>query len=129
MKDRIAVFWSSSCEELAEQATPQVWFAEQALRAAAVRAAGQRRVQRLLEAPSRLGRCDRHGCMLQAHVLKSGAKKGSIRLYCRRWFEFRKPERRCWFYRTPTAEQYRLLPESVKKEYSALRASFARGGR
>ena len=58
--------------------------------------ATKRRVEKLLDQPSKFGRCPLHGAMLQPHVRKGGKQAGAIRCYCRRWFNWQQAAKKCW---------------------------------
>ena len=64
--------------------------------AATRRNSDKRRIQKLLDQPSKFGRCPVHGAMLQPHVHKGGKQAGAIRCYCRRWFNWQQAAKRCW---------------------------------
>ena len=54
------------------------------------------RMQKLLDQPSKFGRCPVHGAMLQPHVHNGGKQAGAIRCYCRRWFNWQQAVKRSW---------------------------------
>ena len=89
----------------------------------------KRRIQKLLDQPSKFGRCPVHGAMLQPHVHKGGKQAGAIRCYCRRWFNWQQDAKRCWYSTPFNMQQWALLDQRTRDEYQSLRSSLARGSR
>lgn len=90
----------------------------------------EKRRDRLLLEESLWGRCPHHGNKLVPHVMKSGAMKGHIRLYCSRWFQWRKPPGwRCWHNVAFDFAPWASLPKPLQLEYSNISAALARGQR
>ena len=90
--------------------------------------AQQSRAAKLLQKDSKFGRCKVHGTKMMPHLLKTGACAGTVKLYCSRWFRFRRPSsERCWESRALSSGEFALLPPFLRQGYGQIKASLARG--
>ena len=89
--------------------------------------ADERRRDRLLLQSSPFGRCNIHGCQMLPHLIRTGKDKGSLFLYCSRWFHFSKPTHsRCWNRKPFDMKSFGKLPKPLQQEFASLDAAFAR---
>ena len=89
--------------------------------------ADERRRDRLLLQSSPFGRCNIHGCQMRPHLIRTGKDKGSLFLYCSRWFHFAKPTHsRCWNRKPFDMKSFGKLPKPLQQEFASLDAAFAR---
>lgn len=126
---RVDVHGHEDDEVAPEHATPASFSLHDRLDEAARRKhAQQSRVAKLLQKDSKFGRCKVHGTKMMPHLLKTGTSAGTIKLYCSRWFRFRRPSsERCWESRALSRGEFALLPPFLRQEYGQIKASLARG--
>ena len=74
---------------------------------------------------AKFGRCTVHPqCQMVPHLLKRGQCRGQLRLFCRRWFNFRAhPSKRCWVSRALAPNEFKLVPRHLRAQYAELQAA------
>ena len=129
LRQRVDVPGHEDDEVAPEHATPASSSLHDRLDAAARRKqAQQSRAAKLLQKDSKFGRCILHGTKMMRHLLKTGACAGTVKLYCSRWFRFRRPSsERCWESRALSSGEFALLPPFLRQGYGQIKASLARG--
>ena len=129
LRQRVDVPGHEHDEVAPEHATPASSSLHDRLDAAARRKqAQQSRAAKLLQKDSKFGCCILHGTKMMRHLLKTGACAGTVKLYCSRWFRFRRPSsERCWESRALSSGEFALLPPFLRQGYGQIKASLARG--
>lgn len=80
-----------------------------------------------LDRHTKWGRCPLSTCLrsLRPHLLRSGARQGTLTLYCSRWFQ----GRQCWGERPFDLSRLRDLDRNLRSEYQSIENMMTRNSR